>query len=69
VNDLNRLYWGPINNDRWVPACGGKEVPFETRTGRRLHYMWNMNTGEHAYYDLDRDIFLSNAEADEAFGF
>src|SRR5271169_5761582 len=24
----------------WEPACGGTEVPFTTRTGRRLLYCW-----------------------------
>lgn len=67
MNDLNKLYW--INNDNWVPACGGTELPFETRNGRRVQYMWNRNSREHAYYDLDRDIFLDDAELKEAFGF
>ncbi len=50
----------------WVPACGGTETPFTTRTGRRLLYMWNPSTGEHAYYDIASDIFLSNDEASTA---
>ena len=50
----------------WVPACGGTETPFTTRTGRRLLYMWNLSTGEHAYYDVASDIFLSNDEASTA---
>lgn len=50
----------------WVPACGGTETPFTTRTGRRLLYMWNLSTGEHAYYDLASDTFLSNDEASTA---
>ena len=50
----------------WVPACGGTETPFTTRTGRRLLYMWNSSTGEHAYYDVASDIFLSNDEASTA---
>jgi hypothetical protein len=52
--------------DDWVPACAGTEVPFTTRTGRRLHCMWNRVTGEHAYYDVVKDVFLSNEEASEA---
>lgn len=47
----------------WVPACGGAETPFTTRTGRRLLYMWNPTAGEHAYYDLLRDVFLTTDEA------
>ena len=38
-------------------------MPFTTRTGRRLLYMWNTETGEHAYYDVVNDIFLSGDEA------
>lgn len=57
-----------INSDNWVPACGGTEIPFNTRTGRTLWYMWNTTTGEHAYYDVKADIFLSNEEATEALG-
>ena len=50
------------NNDDWVSACGGTEVPFVIN-GRRLHYLWNRNTGEHAYYDCAADIILSTNEA------
>jgi hypothetical protein len=46
-----------------VPACGGAETPFTTRTGRRLLYMWNPTTGEHACYDLQRDAFLTTDDA------
>lgn len=49
----------------WVPACGGTEKPFKSRSGVRLHYMWNPGTGEHAYLNLDTDIFLTNEEAFE----
>jgi hypothetical protein len=50
----------------WVPACGGTETPFTTRNGRRLLYMWNPTTGEHAYYDVTSDVFLSADEATAA---
>ena len=50
----------------WVPAWGGTETTFTTRTGRRLLYMWNASTGEHAYYDVVSDIFLSSDEASTA---
>jgi len=49
--------------DHWVPACGGTERPTRTRTGRTLLYMWNTTQGEHAYYDCERDIFLTDDEA------
>lgn len=52
----------------WVAGCGGSEVPFTTRTGRVLHYMWNYVTGEHAYYDVRNDVFLTNEESQSALG-
>lgn len=48
----------------WIPACGGTEKPF-TVQGRSLLYMWNRATGEHAYYDIRRDLFLSNEDAQD----
>lgn len=50
----------------WVPASGGKEKPFKTRTGRRLQYVWDTRSGDHAYLDLDTDMILSPKEADQA---
>lgn len=47
----------------WVPACGGTEVPFTTRTGKRVQYLFQPSTGRHAYIDLDTDIFLTDEEA------
>jgi hypothetical protein len=52
----------------WVPACGGTETPFVTRTGRRLLYCWQPSTGKHAYLDLGSDFFLSNEDAQLALG-
>lgn len=52
----------------WVPACGGAEVPFNTRTGRRLLYCFQPSTGKHAYLDLGTDIFLTDEEAFAALG-
>ena len=56
------------HDDAWMPACGGTETPFRTRSGRALLYMWNRVTGEHAYYDVQGDLFLSNEEAAAAIG-
>ena len=53
-----------IKNDNWVPACGGTEVLFQTRSGRRLQYVWQPSTGQHAYLDVDSDIILSDEEAE-----
>ena len=52
----------------WVPACGGTEVPFHTRTGFRLMYCWQPSTGRHAYINCDTDIILSDEEARAALG-
>jgi hypothetical protein len=49
--------------DRWVPACGGQEVPFKSRSGATLLYCWNPKTGEHAYLNCDTDLILSDEEA------
>lgn len=50
----------------WIPACGGTEVPFLTRTGRRLLYVWQPSTGRHAYLDCQTDLILSDADANFA---
>ena len=34
--------------------------------GRRLLWMWNPTTGEHAYYDVSNDVFLSADEGTAA---
>ena len=52
-----------MSEGRWVPACGGTEVPFRTRTGRTLLYCWNPVTGVHAYLDVDSDLVLSDEDA------
>lgn len=52
-------------NDNWIPACGGTEEPFVSRSGKRLQYVWQPSTGQHAYLDLDSDMILSD-EAVEA---
>ena len=53
-------------DDDWVPACGGTELPFRSRSGRVLLYMWNRTSGTHAYYDVARDVFLTQDEASAA---
>jgi hypothetical protein len=51
------------NADRWVPASGGWETPFKSRSGRRLLYCYNPAQGKHAYLDVDNDVILTNEEA------
>lgn len=50
----------------WFPACGGTEVPFRSRSGKTLLYMWQPSTGRHAYLDCSNDIFLTDEEAQHA---
>jgi hypothetical protein len=52
-----------LEQGNWLPACGGTEQPFVTRTGRRLQYFWQPSTGRHAYIDLGTDIILTDDEA------
>jgi hypothetical protein len=52
--------------DHWIPACGGTEQPFQTRSGRTLLYCWNPGTGKHAYLDTATDLILSDEEATAA---
>ena len=53
----------PDFHHQWFPACGGTEVPFKTRSGKVLHYMWCPSTGQHAYYNCTDDVFLTDSEA------
>lgn len=46
----------------WVPACANTEVPFITRTGHKVLYMWQPSTGRHAYLNLITDIFIDDSE-------
>jgi len=43
------------NEDRWVPACGGHETPFDYN-GTRYLYVFNPHTHEHSYINLDTDM-------------
>lgn len=52
----------------WLPASGGTETPFNTRTHRRLLYCWQPTTGKHAYLDCQSDILLTDEEAQLAMG-
>lgn len=50
----------------WFPASNGTEMPFTSRSGKRLLYVWQPSTGHHAYLDLGSDVILSDAEAQAA---
>ena len=45
--------------DRWVPACGGREEPFQHK-GTRWLYVYNPALGEHAYLNLDQDLVVED---------
>lgn len=45
----------------WRPACGGLEKPFEWR-GKEYLYMYNHQSGEHAYYNATDDKFETEVE-------
>ena len=53
--------------DHWSSCLRRHRRPTRTRTGRTLLFMWNTTQGEHAYYDCERDIFLTDDEARAAF--
>ena len=53
----------PDFHHQWFPACGGSEIPFKTRCGRTLHYLWCPALSLHAYYDVTNDVFLTDSEA------
>lgn len=63
--EANRL---KAEQGNWVPACGGTETPFLTRSGRRLLYCWQQSTGKHAYLDCATDLILTDEEARLAIG-
>lgn len=52
----------------WIPACGGTETPFLSRSGKRLLYCWQPRSGRHAYIDLGTDMVLTDEEAEIALG-
>lgn len=63
VADILAARQKKAEDGRWVPACGGTEVPFRTRSGRTLLYCWQPSTGRHAYLDCGTDLILSDADA------
>lgn len=50
------------NADRWVPANGGTETPFTSRSGIRMLYCYNPRLGRHEYLNVDTDTIMSNEE-------
>jgi len=54
--------------DIWIPASGGTETPFISRSGRKLLYCWNPGQDKHAYLDMGTDTILTDAEAAQFMG-
>lgn len=52
-----------LEADRWVPANGGTETVFRSRSGIRLLYCWNPAQRKHAYLNVDTDMILTDEEA------
>lgn len=46
--------------DRWVPACGGLEVPYLDKLRRRVLYVYNFARHEHGWLDLGQDIVFAD---------
>jgi hypothetical protein len=55
-----------IGVERWVPACGGLELPFYVN-GVRWQYVYCPQTGKHGYYNLDTDIIFDDPAFHPAF--
>jgi hypothetical protein len=52
-----------VQRDSWIPACGGHEKPFRSRSGRTLLYCYNPGQDRHAYLDVATDTILSDEDA------
>ena len=52
----------------WIPAGGGSETPFFTRSGHQLLYCWQPTTGKHAYLDIGTDTIITDEEARNRIG-
>jgi len=44
-------------------------MPFKTRTGVKVQYLWNPATGEHRYIDCGTDILIPNDDLAHVFGY
>ena len=64
LSDLLTAKQAKADQGAWLPASGGTETPFFTRSGTRLLYCWQPTTGKHAYLNCDTDLILSFEEAD-----
>ena len=65
ILDANQM---AAEQGEWIPACGGSEVPFSTRSGHRLLYCYQPATGRHAYLNCETDVILTTEEAQVLLG-
>lgn len=56
------------DNGPWIPACGGTETAFRSRSGHLLLYCFQATTGKHAYLNVETDIIMSDDEARASLG-
>ena len=68
IAEVLEIHERKLMNGHWFPACGGTEVPFYTRSKRKLLYCWQPSTGRHAYLDCETDLILSDEEAELVLG-
>ena len=63
ITEIIKVLEEKAANGNWIPACGGTETPFRSRSGITLLYCWQPSTGRHAYLNCSTDIILSDDEA------
>jgi len=51
----------------WYAANGGAELPYLTREGARVLYVFNYGTREHGYLNLDNDLVYKDENLKELF--
>ncbi len=50
----------------FLPACGGTETPFVSRSGIKMLYVYNPATEKHCYINVGNDMPMTDEEAAEA---
>ena len=63
IDEIIKTLKQKAQQGNWIPACGGTEKPFRSRSGIILLYFWQQSTGRHAYLDCGSDLILSDEEA------
>ena len=53
-------------NGPWLPASGGTETPFMSRSGIRMLYCYQPSTGRHRYLNVDNDMIMDDETASRA---